>query len=85
MDKIFKAKAMKKVLIVYWSSSGNTELMAKGIAAGAGDAGAEVLIKAVTEATADMVKEADAPVFGCPAMGDEVRSQCRELGKRLTA
>ena len=63
---------MKKVLVVYWSSSGNTEAMAKEIAAGAGDAGAEVLLKAVTETKTEMVAGAGALAFGCPAMGDEV-------------
>jgi flavodoxin short chain len=63
---------MKKVLIVYWSGSGNTELMAKEVAGGAKDGGAEVTLKSVDEAAVDMVKAADAIAFGCPAMGDEV-------------
>jgi flavodoxin short chain len=62
---------MKKVLIVYWSGGGNTEAMAKAVAAGAGDCGAELTLKAVGGATAEAVKEADALAFGCPAMGDE--------------
>ena len=63
---------MKKVLVVYWSSSGNTEAMAKQVAEGAGDAGAEVVLKVVNEANANLVMGADALAFGCPAMGDEV-------------
>jgi flavodoxin short chain len=63
---------MKKVLVVYWSGTGNTETMAKQVAKGAEDAGAEVTIKTVSEAPADMVKEAAALAFGCPAMGAEV-------------
>ncbi|MDR2501434.1 MAG: flavodoxin [Treponema sp.] len=63
---------MKKLLVVYWSSSGNTETMAKQLAKGAGDAGAEPTLKPVSEATVDMVKAAEALAFGCPAMGDEV-------------
>jgi flavodoxin short chain len=63
---------MKKVLVVYWSGTGNTEAMAGQLAKGAEDAGAEVVLKTVSGATADMVKEADAFAFGCPAMGAEV-------------
>jgi flavodoxin short chain len=63
---------MKKVLVVYWSSTGNTETMAKQVAKGAEDAGAEVTIKTVSEASAALVKEAAAVAFGCPAMGAEV-------------
>ncbi|MDR3171807.1 MAG: flavodoxin [Treponema sp.] len=62
---------MKKVLISYWSSSGNTEAMAKQVAQGAKDAGAEAVLKSVADTTPDLVKEAAAVAFGCPAMGDE--------------
>jgi flavodoxin short chain len=62
---------MKKILISYWSSSGNTEAMAKQVAQGATDAGAEAVLKNVAETTPDLVKEAAAVAFGCPAMGDE--------------
>jgi flavodoxin short chain len=63
---------MKKVLIAYWSSTGNTETMAKQIAAGAEEAGAEVTVTAIDGVTRDMVKQAEALAFGCPAMGAEV-------------
>ncbi|MDR2658579.1 MAG: flavodoxin [Spirochaetaceae bacterium] len=63
---------MKKVLIVYWSGSGNTETMAKQIAKGAEDGGAEVTFKVVGEASRELVEAADALAFGSPAMGDEV-------------
>jgi flavodoxin short chain len=67
-----RRKQMKKVLVVYWSDTGNTETMAKQVAKGAEDAGAEVTIKPVSEASSDLVKEAAALAFGCPAMGAEV-------------
>ncbi|MDR2258403.1 MAG: flavodoxin [Treponema sp.] len=63
---------MKKVLIVYWSGTGNTQAMAESIAKGTGDGGGEAVLKPVGSATADLVKEADALAFGCPAMGAEV-------------
>ncbi|MDR3302673.1 MAG: flavodoxin [Spirochaetaceae bacterium] len=62
---------MEKVLISYWSSSGNTELMAKQLAKGVSDAGAEAVLTEVGKTTPDMVKAARALAFGCPAMGDE--------------
>jgi flavodoxin short chain len=63
---------MKKVLVAYWSGTGNTETMAKQVVKAAQDAGGEVVCKPVSEATKDMVKEAEAIAFGCPAMGAEV-------------
>jgi flavodoxin short chain len=62
---------MKKVLIVYWSSSGNTETMAKEVARGVEEAGGELTLKTVGEASVEMVKAAEALALGCPAMGDE--------------
>jgi flavodoxin short chain len=63
---------MKKVLISYWSGTGNTKVMAEQIARGASEAGAEAILKPVSETTPALVKEAAAAAFGCPAMGAEV-------------
>ncbi|MDR2402875.1 MAG: flavodoxin [Spirochaetaceae bacterium] len=63
---------MKKVLITFWSGTGNTEAMANSLAKGVGDAGGEAVLKPVSSVTPALVKEADALAFGCPAMGDEV-------------
>ena len=63
---------MKKILVAYWSGSGNTEAMAKELALGAESAGAAVTVKPVSEASAEMVREAEALAFGCPAMGAEI-------------
>jgi flavodoxin short chain len=63
---------MKKILVAYWSDTGNTETMAKQLAKGAEEAGAEVVCKPVSQTTVDMVKDAAALAFGCPAMGAEV-------------
>jgi flavodoxin short chain len=63
---------MKKVLVVYWSGTGNTETMAKQVVKGAGESGAEAVCLPVSEATTDMVKDAAAVAFGCPAMGAEI-------------
>lgn len=63
---------MKKVLVAYWSGTGNTEIMAQQIAEGAKEAGAEVTLKSIGETTPEMVKAAEAIAFGCPAMGAEI-------------
>lgn len=62
---------MKKVNIIYWSGTGNTEKMANAIADGAKNEGAEVRIIPVSEASIDDVKEVENIAFGCPAMGNE--------------
>lgn len=63
---------MNKVAVVYWSSTGNTEMMAKAIADGAKEAGAEVALLETSAFSASQMNEYDVIAFGCPAMGDEV-------------
>ncbi|MDO4467917.1 MAG: flavodoxin [Bacillota bacterium] len=63
---------MKKVAIVYWSGTGNTEKMAFEIEAGAKKNGAEVNIFTSDEFSVEMLDGFDAIAFGCPAMGMEV-------------
>lgn len=63
---------MKKVAVIYWSGSGNTEEMANLIAKGATEEGTEVKVLLVSDATLEDVKDADVVALGSPAMGDEV-------------
>jgi len=63
---------MSKVAIVFWSGTGNTQIMADAVAQGARDAGAEVSVFGPSEFSASMVAEYDGIAFGCPAMGAEV-------------
>ena len=63
---------MSKTAVVFWSRTGNTEDMAKAVAEGAKNAGAEVTLFETSDFSADKVEEFDAIAFGCPAMGDEV-------------
>ena len=63
---------MSKVCVVYWSQSGNTQAMAEAVGKGASDAGAEVSVVYVGDATLDALKECKAFALGCPAMGAEV-------------
>jgi NAD(P)H dehydrogenase (quinone) len=57
---------MAKVLIVYYSRTGNTEEMAKAVEEGAKAAGAEVIMKRATEATAADLLNCDTVAFGSP-------------------
>ena len=60
---------MSKVAVVYWSGTGNTEMMAQKVAEGAKEAGAEVSVLTCADFSADDVDAYDAIAFGCPAMG----------------
>ena len=60
---------MNKAAVIYWSGSGNTEAMAKAVADGAKEAGAQVDLLYCTDVTS--VDAYDAVALGCPAMGSE--------------
>ncbi|ADK14468.1 MULTISPECIES: flavodoxin [Clostridium] len=62
---------MKKISIIYWSGTGNTETMAKAIREGAKSENVDVKLVGVGEASVEDVSGADIVAFGCPAMGDE--------------
>lgn len=62
---------MSKIAVVYWSGTGNTEIMAGKVAEGAKAAGAEVTSFTAAEFSADLVDQFDAIAFGCPSMGAE--------------
>jgi flavodoxin short chain len=63
---------MKKIAVVYWSGTGNTEQMANMIAEGARGAGAEVTVFTAGAFDKSMVENYDAIAFGCSSMGAEV-------------
>ncbi len=62
---------MSKVAVVYWSGTGNTEAMAKAVAEGAKENGAEADVLQASEFGADKLGDYSAVAFGCPAMGSE--------------
>ena len=62
---------MRKVAVVYWSGTGNTEAMAAAVAEGIREKGAEAALFTATEFDASMVDDFDAIAFGCPSMGAE--------------
>ncbi len=59
---------MKKVAVVYWSGTGNTEAMAKEVLKGAG---VSAMLLTAAEFGPGDVEKFDAFAFGCPAMGSE--------------
>lgn len=63
---------MDKIYVVYWSQTGNTEVMAEAVGQGIRESGKEAETLTVSQITADTLKEAQAFALGCPAMGDEV-------------
>jgi len=79
---------MKRIAVIYWSGTGNTEEMATAVADGAKTVeGVSVELLAVNDASKNNVIEADAVAFGCPSMGDEVLEETemepfmKELGQ----
>ena len=62
---------MSKIAVVYWSGTGNTEMMAEAVTEGAKEAGAEAFSFTPETFSAEKMDEFDAVAFGCPSMGDE--------------
>jgi len=67
---------MNKIIVAYWSQTGNTEAMAKAIANGITEAGKEVEVLEISKVSLEELKGADVFALGCPAMGDEVLEEC---------
>lgn len=62
---------MSKIAVVYWTGTGNTEIMANAVAEGAEAKGAEVETMQAADFSASAAEGFDAIAFGCPAMGAE--------------
>ena len=62
---------MEKIAVIYWSGTGNTELMAKYVAEGAKAAGAEADVFSVSDFSQGQLGEYARYALGCPAMGAE--------------
>ena len=62
---------MNKIAVVLWTGTGNTELMANEVAAGAREAGAEVSVFNTSAFKVESANEFDKFALGCPAMGAE--------------
>lgn len=62
---------MKKIAVVYYSMTGNTEAMAEAVREGIEAGGAEGILFTSTDFSADLLGDYNAIAFGCPAMGNE--------------
>jgi flavodoxin short chain len=62
---------MANILLVFWSGTGNTEIMAEKIKEGMENAGASVDMRTVDQVEPSEVSDFDKIVFGCPSMGVE--------------
>lgn len=63
---------MSKVAVVYWSGTGNTQIMADAVEEGIKEKGGEAVLLGPDSFSAADVVSYDAIAFGCPAMGAEV-------------
>ena len=63
---------MRKIAVIYWSGTGNTQMMAEAVTEGAKGAGADVSLVIVSQISAADAAGYDALALGCPAMGGEV-------------
>ena len=61
-----------RVAVIYWSGTGNTKLMAEGVALGLKEKNIEVDMVNVEEVGGDIIGNVDGLALGCPSMGDEV-------------
>ena len=62
---------MDKIMVVYWSQTGNTAAMAEAVGQGIAEAGKEAVVCDVSSASIEDLKAAEAFALGCPAMGAE--------------
>jgi flavodoxin I len=61
---------MAKTILIYGSTTGNTEELSGRVAAGLKQGGAEVTVKDVANTGVDELASYDAIVFGCSTWGD---------------
>lgn len=71
--------AVKRLLIIYYTHTGNTKLMAELIGEGAKERGVQVEIKRVEECKLDDFVEADGIVIGSPTYFSNVAWQVKKL------
>ncbi len=62
---------MSKTAVIFWTSSGNTEIMADAIIEGLNNVGSEGIKISASQFDINTISEFDSFAFGCPAMGDE--------------
>ena len=70
---------MAKVLIIYFSKTGNTKKMAEYVSEGAKNEGVEVVLKSVDQATPEDMLNADGIVIGSPTYFGTMTAEVKAL------
>ena len=68
-----------KILVIYDSKGGNTEKMAKSVAEGAEEAGAQVILKRAENALNQDFLDADGIIMGSPTYFGEMSSRLKHI------
>lgn len=63
---------MSKIIVTYWTQTGNTAMMAGAIGEGIKAAGKEAEVLEISQVSMEDLKAASVFALGCPAMGVEV-------------
>jgi NAD(P)H dehydrogenase (quinone) len=71
-----------KVLVAYYSRTGNTTKMAEAVAAGARSAGAEAVLKEVGAVSLQDLKQADGIIIGSPTYYGQMAAEVKQLFDR---
>lgn len=61
---------MTKTILIYGSTTGNTETLSEAVVEGLEQSGAKVFVKNVTEASVNELKDYDLIVLGCSTWGE---------------
>jgi len=67
---------MEKIIVAYWSQTGNTKAMATAIGKGVSDTGKECEVVDISNVSIAELKQSSKFALGCPAMGAEVLEEC---------
>ncbi len=67
---------MDKIIVAYWSQTGNTKAMATAIGTGVKETGKECEVLDISNVSMDELKQVSSFALGCPAMGAEVLEEC---------
>ena len=70
---------MAKVIVIYYSSSGNTQKMAESVAQGVRNRGIECDVKPVSEVKPEVMKEYDGIILGSPTYYGHPAAELKEL------
>lgn len=63
---------MDKIIVAYWTQTGNTGIMAEAVGQGITEAGKEADVLDISSVNMEDLKNAAVFALGCPAMGAEV-------------